>query len=212
MTAAANPVGAGLVANLARPGSNVTGFSTIVNELHGKRLELLKELLPSVKRIAYLASGIAPNTASSWKEIERASRALGLEAQLFDVRDADTINRALESVMGKGVDAVLTSVEGVILANRHLIVDFATKHKLPAMFSSREFVEDGGLMSYGVHYPDLYYRSASYVDKIFKGAKAGDLPIEQPTKLELVINLKTAKALGIKIPREFLLRADEVIQ
>src|SRR5207249_10114 len=138
---------------------------------------------------------------SSWKEIERASRALGLEAQLFDVRDADTINRALESVMRQGVDAVLTSVEGVILANRHLIVDFATKHKLPAMFSSREFVEDGGLMSYCVQYPDLFFRSASYVEKIFKGAKAGHLPIEQPTKLEVVIHLKTARTLGIKIPR-----------
>jgi putative ABC transport system substrate-binding protein len=212
MISASNPVSAGLVANLARPGGNVTGFSSIVSELHGKRLELLKELQPTAKRVAYLANVMAPNTAPSWKEIERAARALGLEAQLFDARNADTVNRALESAAEQGVDALLTSAEAVMLSNRSVIIDVANKYKLAAMYSAREFVDAGGLASYGVHYPDLYYRAASYVGKILKGAKPGDLPIEQPTKFELVINLKTAKALGIAIPRELLLRADQVIE
>ncbi|TMH66282.1 MAG: ABC transporter substrate-binding protein [Betaproteobacteria bacterium] len=212
MTAAADPVRAGLVANLARPGGNITGFSTIITELHGKRLEMLTALVPAAKRVAYLASAANPNTSPSWKEVERAARSLGLEARLFDARDADTVNRALESAMAQGVDALLTTVETVMLANRAVIVDFANSHKLPGMYSAREFVEVGGLISYGVHYPDLYHRAASYVDKILKGAKPGDLPIEQPTKLELIINLKTARALGLNIPRELLLRADEVIE
>jgi putative ABC transport system substrate-binding protein len=213
MTAAANPIGAGVAANLARPGGNVTGFSTIMADLHGKRLGLLKELLPGTKRVAYLASSTNPNTASSWKEVERSARSLGLEAQLLDARDADTMTRALEgAAKARGIDAVLTTAEAVIFGNRRALLDFAAEHKLPVIYSAREFVEIGGLMSYGVHYPDLYYRAASYVHRILKGAKPGDLPIEQPTKLELVINLKTAKALGITIPREFLARADEVIQ
>jgi putative ABC transport system substrate-binding protein len=212
MTAAANPVGTGIVANLARPGGNVTGLSTIVNELHGKRLELIKELLPTAKRIGSIYNLSNPNSASQVKSVEDAARSLGLQAEMFDARDAESLKRALEAARGRGVDALLLSAEAIISANRPTIVEFAAKHKVFAMYSAREFVEDGGLISYGVHYQDLYYRAASYVAKILKGAKPGDLPIEQPTKLELVINLKTAKALGIRIPREFLTRADEVIQ
>jgi len=137
---------------------------------------------------------------------------LGLQVTVLDVRDAEALKRALETGLGEGASALLINAEAVVLANRQTIVDFATRHKLPAMYSAREYVDVGGLISYGVHYPDLYYRAASYVDKILKGAKPGDLPIEQPTKLNLVINLKAAKALGIAIPRELLLRADEVIQ
>jgi putative ABC transport system substrate-binding protein len=212
MTGAANPVGTGIVGNLARPGGNVTGLSTLVNELHGKRMELIRELLPTARRIGFLSNMANPNVQFQMKELERAARTLGFEARVLDARDADSLNRALEAARAQGVDALLTTVEAVVSANRGAIVEFAAKHKLPAIYSSREFVQDGGLISYGVNYPDLYYRAASYIAKILKGTKPGDLPIEQPTKLELVINLKTANALGIKIPRDLLLRADEVIR
>jgi putative ABC transport system substrate-binding protein len=212
MTAAANPVGAGLVVNLARPGGNITGLTSLVAEIHGKRIELIKELLPSVKRVGFAANLDNANTPATWQQVERAARSLGLQAQLVGARDADTLARALEAARGQGVGALLINTESIMLANRRAIVEFGARHKLPVMYSSREFVDIGGLISYGVDYPALYYRAASYVHKILKGAKPGDLPIEQPTKFELVINLKTAKALGIAIPRELLSRADEVIQ
>ena len=212
MTAAANPVGTGIVGNLARPGGNVTGLSTIVNELHGKRLELIKELLPTAKRIGSIYNTNNPNASSQVKSFEDAARSLGLQAESFDARDAESLRRALDAARARGVDALLLSAEAIVSANRRTIVDFAAKHRLFVMYSAREFVDDGGLISYGVHYPDLYYRAASYVARILKGAKPGDLPIEQPTKLELVINLRTAKALGIAISRDLLLRTDEVIQ
>src|SRR5438132_4692374 len=206
MTASANPVATGIVPNLARPGGNVTGLSTLVNELHGKRLELIKELLPAAKRVGSIYNLSNPNASSQVKTLGDSARALGLQAESFDARDAESLRRALDAARARGVDALLLSSEAIVAANRRTIVDFAAKHKLFAMYSAREFVDDGGLISYGVHYPDLYYRAASYVAKILKGAKPGDLPIEQPTKLELVINLKTAKALGIAISRDLLLR------
>jgi putative ABC transport system substrate-binding protein len=212
MTAAANPVGAGLVASLARPGGNVTGLTSLVAEIHGKRIELIKELLPSVKRVGFAANLDNTNTPAGWQQVERAARSLGLQAQLVGARDANALALALETAHKQGVGALLVNTESLMLANRRTIVDFSARHKLPAMYSSREFMDIGGLISYGVDYPALYYRAATYVDKILKGAKPGDLPIEQPTKFELVINLKTAKALGIQIPRELLMRADEVIQ
>jgi putative ABC transport system substrate-binding protein len=153
-----------------------------------------------------------PNAGRQWQEAEQSARSLGLKAKFYEARDAETLNRSLEAVMADGMGVLLVSVEAVLAANRGAIVDFAAKHKLPAMYSAREFVDSGGLISYGVHYPDLYYRAASYVDKILKGAKPGDLPIEQPTKLELIINLKTAKTLGIAVPQGLLLRADAVIE
>jgi putative ABC transport system substrate-binding protein len=212
MTAVANPVGNGLVENLARPGGNVTGLSTIVNELHGKRMELIKELAPTAKRIGFVINLANPNGSSQVKEIERAGRSLGMEVQVFDARDAQSLNDALDAARARSVDALLMSMEAVVAANRRSIIDYSAKYKLPAMYSAREFADDGGLISYGVHYPGLYYRAAWYIDKILKGAKPGDLPIEQPAKLELVINLKTAKALGISIPQGLILRADEVIR
>jgi putative ABC transport system substrate-binding protein len=212
MAASAEPVATRLVSNLARPGGNVTGLTTIVNELQGKRIELIKQLLPSAKDIAYLGNSLNPNAGRQWQEAEQSARSLGLKAKFYEARDAETLNRSLEAVMADGMGVLLVSVEAVLAANRGAIVDFAAKHKLPAMYSAREFVDSGGLISYGVHYPDLYYRAASYVDKILKGAKPGDLPIEQPTKLELIINLKTAKTLGIAVPQGLLLRADAVIE
>jgi putative ABC transport system substrate-binding protein len=212
MAAIADPVAAKVVASLARPGGHVTGLTTIVGDLHGKRLELIKELLPSVKQIGHFVNPVNPNSQMQWKEIERRAHSLGLDARVFEARNAETLNRALEAAVSQGVGALLVSVEALILANRAAIIDFAARNKLPVMYSAREFVDAGGLISYGVHYPDLYYRAASYVDRILKGAKPGDLPIEQPTKLELVINQKTAKALGITVPRQLLLRADEVIE
>ena len=212
MCGAANPVGMGLVANLARPGGTVTGLTSLVTEVHGKRMELIRELLPAVRRIGFAANVENANAASQWQQVERAARSLGLEAQLVGARDADTLARALEMSRGQGIAALLVNTESITVANRSAIVEFGARSKLPIMYSSREFVDAGGLISYGVDYPALYYRAASYVDKILKGSKPGDLPVEQPTKFELVINLKAARALGVAIPRALLLRADEVIQ
>ncbi len=212
MAAVADPVAANVVKSLAHPGGHVTGLTTIVEELHGKRLELVKELLPSIKRIGYFANPVNPTSQRQWKEVERRARSLGLDARVFEARNAETLNRALQAAIADGVGALVMNAEALLVANRNTIIDFAAQNKLPVMYSAREFVDSEGLISYGVHYPDLYYRAASYIDKILKGAKAGDLPIEQPTKLELVINLKTAKALGVTIPPAVLLRADEVIE
>jgi putative ABC transport system substrate-binding protein len=212
MIAIANPVGTGVVANLARPGGHVTGLTSLVTEVYGKRMEIVRDLLPGVKRIGVFLNSTNPNTPTQAREVERAARALGLEVRVFDVRDAQTLQRAIDAAAAEPVGAMLVNAEPLMSANRALIVEHAAKHRLPVIYASREFVDGGGLVSYGVHYPDLYYRAAFYVDKILKGAKPGDLPIEQPTKFELVINLKTAKALGIKVTRDFALRADEVIQ
>jgi len=212
MAAVADPVGARLAASLARPGGHVTGFTTLVSELHGKRLELIKELLPEVKRIGYLHNPTDPNSLTQWKEIEQRARSLGLEARALEATNAETLNRGLEAAVSQRVGALVLSADALVTANRTAIIAFAARNRLPMMYSAREFVDSGGLISYGVDYAHLYYRAASYVDKILKGAKPGDLPIEQPTKLELVINLKTAQALGISVPRELLLRVDKAIQ
>jgi len=212
MTAAANPVGTGVVSNLSRPGGTVTGFSSIVTEVSAKRLELIKELLPRVKRVGLMLNPANPNAPLQAKEFERAARSLGLEGRVFEANDPDSLRRAFAAAAAQPVGAMLVNAEGVMYANRSLIVEAAARHRIPIMYAAREFVDAGGLISYGVHYPDLYYRTAVYVDKILKGAKPGDLPIEQPSKLELVVNLKTAKALGIQFSREFLARTDEAIQ
>jgi len=212
MATASDPVGAGIVPNLARPGGNLTGMTTLSSELDAKRLEVLKELLPSARRVAAVFNLSSPIAEGGRRRIERAAASLGLQVVVLDVRDANGLNRALGTLSQQRVSALLINADAVLIANRHTVIDFAAKHKLPVIYSARQYVDAGGLMSYGPNYPHLYYRAASYVDKILKGAKPGDLPIEQPTRLNLVINLKTAKALGIAIPRELLLRADEVIQ
>lgn len=212
MTAVADPVATKIVSSLGRPGGHVTGFTTIVNELHGKRLELMRRVLPSVKQVAYFHNPTNPNSRLQANEMVARARALGLEGRLFEATNTQTLEAALEATVANHIGALLCSVEGLIVANQRTIIDFAARHKLPVMYSDRQFVDNGGLISYGVHYADLYYRAASYVVKILHGANPGDLPIERPTKLELVVNLKAAKALGLAVPQEVLLRADEVIQ
>jgi putative ABC transport system substrate-binding protein len=212
MASSADPAGYGIVSGLARPGGNVTGLSTIGVELAGKRLELLKEAIPRIARIAQLANMSSPASASQWPQIEVAARSLGLEPQLLDVRASEDFARAFDTAIKQRADAVSVANDTLIQTNRRRIVDLSAKHRLPSIFGSREFVDAGGLMAYGPNFTDLYRRAATYVDKIFKGAKPGDLPVEQPTKFELVINLKTAKALGLTIPQTLLQRADQVIE
>ena len=212
MTSSADPVGSHVVASLAKPGGHVTGLTSIISELDAKRVEILKQLLPDAKRFAVLLNMGNPVSAGQRKPIEQAASSLGLEPLFFDVRDPEGLRGAFDAAAKQGARAVIDDTDAVSSANPRLVIDPATSHKLPVIFVNRNYVEAGGFMSYGVHYPHLYYRAASYVDRILKGAKAGDLPVERPTKVEFVINLKTAKALGIAIPRELMLRADEVIQ
>jgi putative ABC transport system substrate-binding protein len=210
MTGVSDPVGQGVVASLARPGGNVTGLNTLISELFGKRVGLLKELVPGATRVAVLFNMGNPSSPPAWKEVETAARSLGIQPQLFDVRKAEDLGPAFESAIRQRADALVVGQDTLTQANQRLIVELAAKHRLPAIYASMEFA--GGLVIYGVNYPDHYRRAATFADKIFKGAKPADLPIEQPTKFELVINTKTAKALGLTIPPLLLLRADQVIQ
>jgi putative ABC transport system substrate-binding protein len=212
MAASGNPVDAGLIASLGRPGGNVTGLSAQMADAYEKRLELLKELLPHLKRIAALCNMSNPAIPSEWKVVEASARSLGVEPQLLDVRRSEELGRAFDAAAEQRADALVVWLDGLLLANRQPIIERAAKQRLPAIYASVEFVEAGGLISYGVSYPHLYRKAATYVDRIFKGAKPADLPIEQPAHFELAINLRTAKALGITVPRSILLRADKVIE
>jgi putative tryptophan/tyrosine transport system substrate-binding protein len=210
ITGLADPVGQGVVASLARPGGNITGVSAIVTEIYSKRVELLSELAPRVSRIAAILNMSNPSIPPAWKEIERAAQSLGIQAQLVDVRKPDDLGPAFDAAMRQRADAAVVGLDTLTQANQRLIVDLAARHRLPAVFASAEFA--GGLIIYGVNYPDHYRRAASFAERIFKGAQPGDLPVERPTKFELVINLKTAKALGLTIPPSLLQRADQVIE
>jgi putative ABC transport system substrate-binding protein len=201
-----------LVASLAHPGGNVTGLSANATEIEGKRLQLLKQLVPAVRRIGGLFNMGNPVASPQWKEVEKAARSLGLQAQLLDVREPDDLRRAFEAATRQRADAIVVGLDTLLQAHRQSIVELAARHRLPTIYQSREFVDAGGLIAYAVSYPDMYYRAARFVDRIFKGAKAADLPIEQPTKFELVINGTTAKALGLTIPPSLLALADQVIQ
>ena len=212
MAAIGEPLGIGVVASLARPGGNVTGFSAFVTELAGKRVELAKELRPGSSTVGLLNNMGNPVVPPQWEATKKAAEVLGVEAVLLDIRSRDDIPRAFETASAQHVDILLVGIEVLIQENRQLITDLAAKHRLPAIYASKEFVDVGGLMTYGVSYPDLYFRSAMLIDKIFRGAKPGDLPVEQPTKLELIVNLKTAKALGVDVPPTLLARADVVIE
>ena len=212
MTASGDPVGVGLVTSLARPGGNITGLSAIVGELSPKRLELIREIVPGLARIAVLANTSNDAVRRDWARIETAARSLGVQSQLLDLRESDALGPTFDDASARRADALVVVIDAITQANQQRIVDLAMKHRLPAIYSSREFVDAGGLISYGVSYPDLYRRAATYVDKILKGTKPADLPVVQPTKFELVINLKTAKALGIEVPPTLLARADEVIE
>ena len=207
-----DPVGNGFVASLARPGGNITGLSTLAPEISGKQLEVLKEIVPRLSRVAVLGSSTTPGNAQSLKETELAAGAFGVKVQYLDVRDPKDIDTAFRAT-GKGrADAILVLTSPVFNPYRTEIADLAVKNRLPAIYSTPEFVEDGGLMTYGVSLTDLYRRAATYVDKILKGAKPADLPVEQPKKFEFIINLKAAKQIGLTIPPNVLVRADKVIK
>ena len=211
----ADPVGDGLVASLARPGGNITGSTFLGPELVPKRLELLKDAIPGTSRVAALwhpGAYSEPTMRDMLKEIETAARALAVQLQLVRVRGPADFDRAFSAMTTERAGALIVLPSPMLYSERKRIVDLAAKHRLPAIYAWREPVEGGGLMSYGASIPDLYRRAATHVDKILKGAKPADLPVEQPTKFELVINLKTAKALGLTIPPSLLGRADELIE
>ena len=201
-----------VVASLAQPKGNITGVTTFSTELTAKRIELLKELVPNLSRVGLLHNMGNPAAPPEWEETKTAARTLGLQAELFDVRSQGDLTRAFDPAVRQGVDALVIGADGLTQMHQQTIVDLVGRNRLPAVYPAREFVEAGGLIAYAVNYPDLYFRFATFVDKIFKGAKPGELPVEQPTKFELVINLKTAKALGLTIPQSLLLRADKVIE
>ncbi len=212
MAAIADAVAAGFVASLARPGGNITGLSLMHSELVGKQLELLKEVLPKVSRVALLGNPANPNYAPLLRHAQDAARALGVRLQPLEARNSSEIDSALAAITSERTGALIVLADTVLLEHRTRIADYAIRRRLPTVFGFSEFAEVGGLLAYGPSLSDGFRRTATYVDKILKGAKPGDLPVEQPTKFELVINLKTAKALGLTIPQSLLQRADEIIQ
>jgi putative tryptophan/tyrosine transport system substrate-binding protein len=207
-----DPVRNGFVASLARPGGNITGLATLAPEIGGKRLELLKEIVPKLSRVAVLGTSTSPGSAEQLKEVERAAGALGVKLQYLDVLHPKDIETAFRAARKGRAEAVLTLGSGILLSHRTQIADLAVKNRLPAIYGQPEYVEDGGLMTYGVSITDLFRRAATYVDKILKGAKPADLPVEQPIKFEFIINLKAAKQIGLTIPPNVLVRADKVIR
>jgi len=210
-----DPIGDRLVASLARPGGNVTGLTLLGPELLGKRLELLREALPRVSRVAALWHPGAfgeRTTREMWDTVDAGARTLTMQLQRVGVRAAEELEGAFSMMIRERADALLVFPSPMLFVERRRIVGLAAKHRLPSMFTAREFAELGGLLAYGASLPDLIRRGATYVDKVLKGAKPGDLPVEQPTKFELVVNLKTAKALGVTMPQALLLRADQVFE
>jgi putative ABC transport system substrate-binding protein len=212
---AGDPVGSGLITSLARPGNNVTGLSALAPELVGKRLELLTQTVPGVSRIAVLwnpGDYVERTEKEMLNEAHIAARALGVQLQVIEARGPEDFDRAFSDMTSKRATAVTVQSTNIFFIERNRLVKKMAESRLPAVYLTREFVDAGGLMSYGASVPDLFRRAASYVDKILKGARPSDLPVEQPTKFELVINVKTAKALGLTIPPTLLARADEVIE
>jgi len=218
-----DPVRLGLVASLAHPGGNLTGITAFGSDLGGKRLELLKELIPRLSRIGVLWIPAPPAKMADRRQMDRsaqvalerteeAGRALGVQVQSFPVRSPTDITEALEAATRERIGALIVEEDSLTYSERNRIIEYATAHQLAAIYGYRDYAVSGGLISYGAKLPELIYRALGYIDKILKGAKPGDLPVEQPTKFELVINPKTAKALGLTIPQSLLLRADEVIQ
>jgi putative ABC transport system substrate-binding protein len=206
-----DPVGSGLVASLARPGGNVTGLSGQATDLAGKRLEVLRDVLPGLRRLAVLANVGFPNSVREIGEVQAAAGKLGLDVATAEMRKSEDIAPAFDTLKGR-TDALYICGDALAYANRVRISTLAQGARLPTIYGTREYVEVGGLASYGPSYPDLFRRAADYVDKILRGAKPADLPVEQPTKFDLVINLTTARALGLDVPPMLLVRADEVIE
>jgi putative tryptophan/tyrosine transport system substrate-binding protein len=209
---AGDPVGTGLVESLARPGGDVTGVTEVSTELTPKRLQLLKEVVPAMARVAVLWNAADRAMNLRYREIEAVAKALNVEIRSVEVRDPEDFERAFATIRADGPDAMFMVADALTSLNRKRIIEFAAQSRLPTAYEYREFVNDGGLMSYGPNLRDLFSRAAYYMDKILKGAKPTELPMEQPTKFELVINMKTAKALGLTVPQSLLARADEVIE
>jgi putative ABC transport system substrate-binding protein len=212
MMGTSDPVGSGLIASLARPGGNITGLSLGGRELFGKRLEVLKEPAPRVSRMVFFLDPTSPTISLSLNEIQTSAQALGLQIKSVEIRDPNDFAAAFRAAVKGRIQALTVAPNPVFTANRRQILEFAAKNRLPGMYPFKEYVEDGGLMSYASRLSDRYRRAATYVDKILKGAKPADLPVEQPTKFELVINLKAAKQIGLTIPPNVLARADKVIR
>jgi putative tryptophan/tyrosine transport system substrate-binding protein len=207
-----DPVGNGFIASLARPGSNITGLSNLSSELSGKRLELLKETVPRLSRVAVLGNSTEPGNAQVLRETELATEAFKVQLQSLDVLGSKDIETAFQAASKGRADAVLMLPSSILNSHRTQVAELAVKSRLPAIYWQSEWVENGGLMSYGVSITDLFRRAATYVDKILKGTKPADLPVEQPTKFEFIINLKAAKQIGLTIPPNVLVRADKVIK
>jgi putative ABC transport system substrate-binding protein len=212
MVATGDPIGSGLVVNLARPAGNLTGVTGLGQELNAKRLELLKGAVPRLSRVAVLTNPASTYTGPFLKERERLTRDLGVRLRVLEADGPDGLKTAFATMASERAGALMVLTDIMFITHRQAIVELAARHRLPAVYGEREYVNDGGLMCYGANLEDMYRRAAFYVDKILKGARPADLPIEQPTKFDLVINLKTAKALGLAIPPSLLLRADQVIE
>jgi putative ABC transport system substrate-binding protein len=212
MVGAGNPVEDGLIASFARPAGNVTGFSASTTELSAKRLEILREMFPRASNVAALMNMSNPNLPSQWKQLQAAAQAIGIRMTLFDVRQPDDLKVAFQQAQKQRLDSIYVALDTLTQTSRKPIADLALKHQLPTITAGSEYVEAGCLVSYGPKIADLYRRGAVYVDKILKGAKPGDIPVEQPTMFELAINLKTAKALNLAITPSLLFRADKVIE
>jgi putative ABC transport system substrate-binding protein len=212
MAASGDPVASGIVTSLARPGGNVTGLTSGITESYPKRVELLGELVPRAKRIAAIFNMGNPSVPPQWSIVEASARSLGIEPQLLDVRRPEDLRGAFDAAAKHRAEALVVGLDSVTQANLRPIAELAAKQRLPSIYATKEYADLGGLITYGSSDVHMYHRAATFVDKIFKGAKPTDLPVEQPTKFELVVNLKTAKALGLTIPKELLFRADRIIE
>jgi putative tryptophan/tyrosine transport system substrate-binding protein len=207
-----DPIGSGFVESLAHPGGNITGLATLAPEISGKQIELLKEIVPKLSRVAVLGNASQPGHPQALREINLAADALRVQIQYLEIREPKDIETAFQAATKERADAVLVVTTPLLTAQRGQVIELAIKNRLPAIYSRPEYVEDGGLVFYGVNYTDLFRRAATYVDKILKGAKPADLPVEQPKKFEFIINLKAAKQIGLTIPPNVLARADRVIK
>jgi putative ABC transport system substrate-binding protein len=212
MASSGDPLGTRVVASLAQPGGNVTGLSALVAQLNPKRIEILRELVPTLKRIGFVANGVNPAQLTEWEEGKATAPLLGLELTLIDVRRPEQVRAQIEASIAAGGQGLVVGIDTVTQTHAAVIAEIAARQRIPAIYAAREFVDQGGLVSYGVDYAYLYRRTASYIDKLLKGAKPADLPVEQPVQFEMVVNLKAAKTLGLTVPQTLLARADDILE